>query len=597
MAEPQGGYEPEAPQIQPSASQPRIKPPKLPANAKPPQVMQHRNQGRQVMTPEQKAEFRKQQIKALHKQITTALFRVVIPVVICMGFSVYLIHSQGSGSCRQQSSAPSRTYVPPGLDQYITSSVFPPPPGPPPPPDNTARLLSIILLSTFAGAIVVMTFVLVLLYKYHCEWILFIWLIISVITVLGYEGGLYLYEWSRSVCYPIDWVTLALLSWNFAVAGVIAIFWRSTRIIQQIFLIILSGLLAWVFSTWEEWAAWILLGLLVIWDLIAVLTPCGPLQLLIKAAKERGDPIPALVYDTNPEDVGRGDDAKSMFSVIQFRKKNRNTHEDDDEDEGTTAAGSSTGTGTGLGSTGGDVINTPAVATEGTSSTNRPGISAAGAVGMCVEVGNVDISPDPPDNSGTSNQDSVVIPVANDSSPPPAVVEPVLALGDQITEAPSAIDPDLPQEEKDAMAKRQGSKSASKLNVPNGISPPQIKGPSHVSPRQQYEEKTKVEKTPVAAVNGEQIGFLGAHLKLGLGDFVFYSLLVGNSSRTSVMTTVTCFVAILAGLCMTLFLLVMFRKPLPALPISITLGIIFNFVTKYTIQPFVYNLFPELLFT
>eukprot|EP00184_Porphyridium_aerugineum_P001505 CAMPEP_0184705794 /NCGR_PEP_ID=MMETSP0313-20130426/35526_1 /TAXON_ID=2792 /ORGANISM="Porphyridium aerugineum, Strain SAG 1380-2" /LENGTH=45 /DNA_ID= /DNA_START= /DNA_END= /DNA_ORIENTATION= len=45
MAEPQGGYEPEAPQIQPSASQPRIKPPKLPANAKPPQVMQHRNQG------------------------------------------------------------------------------------------------------------------------------------------------------------------------------------------------------------------------------------------------------------------------------------------------------------------------------------------------------------------------------------------------------------------------------------------------------------------------------------------------------------------------------------------------------------------------
>jgi len=76
-------------------------------------------------------------------------------------------------------------------------------------------------------------------------------------------------------------------------------------------------------------------------------------------------------------------------------------------------------------------------------------------------------------------------------------------------------------------------------------------------------------------------------VKLGLGDFVFYSVLIGRASLFDIVSVLACFLAIIMGLFVTLLLLAVFRKALPALPISIFLGIVFFALSKVFVLPFV----------
>ena len=76
-------------------------------------------------------------------------------------------------------------------------------------------------------------------------------------------------------------------------------------------------------------------------------------------------------------------------------------------------------------------------------------------------------------------------------------------------------------------------------------------------------------------------------IKLGLGDFIFYSVLVGRAAMYDLMTVYACYLAIISGLGCTLILLSVCRRALPALPISIALGVVFYFLTRLLMEPFI----------
>lgn len=47
------------------------------------------------------------------------------------------------------------------------------------------------------------------------------------------------------------------------------------------------------------------------------------------------------------------------------------------------------------------------------------------------------------------------------------------------------------------------------------------------------------------------------------------------------------YIAVISGLGITLMLLALYRKALPALPVSIALGVVFYFLTRLVMEPFV----------
>ncbi|VFQ87510.1 unnamed protein product [Cuscuta campestris] len=96
------------------------------------------------------------------------------------------------------------------------------------------------------------------------------------------------------------------------------------------------------------------------------------------------------------------------------------------------------------------------------------------------------------------------------------------------------------------------------------------------------------------APEGVGLGSSGA-IKLGLGDFIFYSVLVGRAAMYDFMTVYACYLAIIAGLVITLMLLAFYQKALPALPVSVMLGVVFYFSTRFLLEAFVVHCSMNLL--
>eukprot|EP00759_Apiculatamorpha_spiralis_P014108 PhF_6_TR20825/c0_g1_i1/m.29977/K04505/PSEN1, PS1; presenilin 1 len=308
------------------------------------------------------------------------------------------------------------------------------------------------------GVIAAMTFLLVFLYKMRCMKILVAWLLLSVLAILGFQTWMWLDLFCVFYQIPYEAVSMTFFLWNFSVVGTIAVFSHGHPHLRQAYLVVVSVILAWILNLMPEWTTWSLLAVVAIYDILAVLCPKGPLNLLIKEVEKQQEPIPGLVYESQ--------------------------------------------TGTAI------VRNRPQASTN-TTTTNSNN-----------------------NNTNSNNLSEVSLLTARHEEPSYGTEE--------------------------------------------------LGGPPTSQQQRQEEEGDE-----------EEYVFESQSFMLGLGDFVFYSVLVGRAAQYTYFTWAICFLAVLSGFCTTLGALSQIRQALPALPFSILFGIVFYLLGRFVLFPYAVELAVE----
>ena len=142
----------------------------------------------------------------------------------------------------------------------------------------------------FVAFITAATFLIFFLFKYNYTRCLWAYMGFSGLLIFGVLGAAIGYELIQTLMIPLDILTYSLCVYNVSIVGVLAVFfWPSPLAMRQGYLIAIAAIVAFYFTRIPEWTTWTLLIAMAIYDLYAVLTPGGPLRVIVELAEERNE--------------------------------------------------------------------------------------------------------------------------------------------------------------------------------------------------------------------------------------------------------------------------------------------------------------------
>ncbi len=459
---------------------------------------------------------------------------------------------------------------------------------------------SLIIVCAIGG----MTFLLVLLYKYRCMKVLGGYMVLASTVLLGFLGGQMFHVAIYKYQLMIDQLSYYVTMYNFAVVGTVAIFYQKgiPQVINQSYLVFTSVIVAWQLSYFNDWMAWALLVMLALYDLFAVLTPCGPLKALVKLmSKDDAPAMPGLLYEARLPDnatrPGQQASRRNNNNVSFDAGAATNNRSEQRRDRNNTASPTSVADGI-------RETNNSSVAVE-RAPQHTAAVKSSNSNGqVAVEQGG--------SNSTTTNTDrtneeaartsmTTTSPLSRIATIPLAIAKVYklpLVIRNSALHTITSLDTSSPTAYLQQQFSPQELQEIVEVKFPRGggrIESAPNDGGSDDIRYMVYNRDGELRRTLLVDESGKVLEVVKRavksvgdnNIKLGLGDFIFYSVLVSKAAESSFAAFVACFISILMGLGGTLVLLAVYHKALPALPISIFLAVVFFVLTIYCMSPWI----------
>ncbi|KAL3803469.1 hypothetical protein HJC23_014017 [Cyclotella cryptica] len=502
----------------------------------------------------------------------------------------------------------------------------------------TSLGLSLVNALIIVSVIGAMTFFIVILYKFRCMKFLMGYMVIASTVLLMFVGGNMFTVAIDKYNLAIDRISYWVTMYNFAVVGTLAIFYQRgiPSVVNQGYLIANATIVAWQLSYFNDWMAWSLLIMLAFYDLFAVLTPCGPLKALVNLMSKSDAPaMPGLLYEAElPENA--------------TRPGKKRTNHNADQNYATTAAPTAAessnadryGTDVDEGreqltvSESADVFDadedcgckTNSHLDDSTEPNNegRCGevayeASLSGTMAPFTTISSDSACKTRHKTDGFTRKSS--LPPANSTQPLYSERKKNAEMDSHEEHAFSTIIPlaiarvyKLPislarnstVDTSHPTAYLGQQLSPSELQTVVSVKFPRGGGRIETTKNRKeelrylvYDRDGILKRTLLVNEMGKVMEQVireqddseekgSNNIKLGLGDFIFYSVLVSKAAESGFAAFVACFLSILTGLGGTLVLLSVYHHALPALPISIFLGVVFYILTIYSMEPWIH---------